>query len=69
LAEHSLKAFGQLNIADRSQCIDDDVEFGWSDNQVETTAIDIEERFITLIARVFAWHGAGNYFAAPCGPH
>ena len=57
LAQHTLKAFGQFNIANRPQCIDDDVEFGRTDNQVETIAIDIEERLRTLIARIFGWHG------------
>ena len=54
--EHRLKALGQLNVANRLQCIDNNVEFSRADNQVDAIAIDIEQR-LTGIARVFGWHG------------
>ena len=56
LTEHTLEAFGQLNVANRPQCIDNNVEFSRADNQVDAIAIDIEQR-LTGIARVFGWHG------------
>jgi hypothetical protein len=40
------------------QCIDDGVEFGRADNQVDAIAIDIEQQFTTGSARIFgcqAW--------------
>jgi hypothetical protein len=43
-----------------SPCIDDDVEFSRTDNQVETIAVDIEERLMTLIARILGGHGPGT---------
>jgi hypothetical protein len=57
LAQHTLKTLGQLNIANRPQCIDNDVEFSQADNQVEAIAIDIEKRLTAGIARIFGWHG------------
>ena len=56
LTEHTLKALGQLNIANRQQCIDNNVEFSRADNQVDAIAIDIKQR-LTGIARIFGWHG------------
>jgi hypothetical protein len=56
LTEHTLKALGQLNIANRPQSIDNDVEFGRADNQVDAIAIDIEQR-LKGITRIFGWHG------------
>ena len=56
LTEHTLKALGQLDVANRPQCIDNNVEFSRADNQVDVIAIDVEQR-LTGIARVFGWHG------------
>jgi hypothetical protein len=42
LTEHTLKALGQLNIASRPQCIDNNVEFSRADDQVDAIAIDVE---------------------------
>jgi hypothetical protein len=66
LAQHTLEAVGQLNIANRTQCIDNDVEFSRTENQVEAIAIDIEQRLILGVARIFGRHGGRNYRAAPC---
>ena len=57
LTEHTLKALGQFNVANRQQCIDNNVEFSRADNQVDVIAIDVEQR-LTGIARV--WHGGGE---------
>ena len=57
LTEHTLKALGQLNIANRQQCIDNNVEFSRADNQVDAIAIDVEQQFMTGIARIFGCHG------------
>jgi hypothetical protein len=56
LTEHTLKALGQLNVANRPECIDNNVEFSRANNQVDAIAIDIEQR-LTGIARIFGWHG------------
>ena len=56
LTEHTLKALGQLNVANRPQCIDNNVEFSRAHNQLDAIAIDIEQR-LTGIARIFGWHG------------
>jgi hypothetical protein len=59
LAEHICKALGQLDVANRLQRINDDVEFGWSDDQMETIAVHIEKQLMTVIVvvRIFGWHG------------
>ena len=56
LTEHTLKALGQLNVANRPQCIDNNVEFSRADNQVDAIAIDVEYR-LTGITRIFGRHG------------
>jgi hypothetical protein len=56
LSQHTLKALGQLNVANGPQCINEDVEFGRADNQVDAIAIDIEQELATGIARVFGCH-------------
>ena len=63
LTEHTLKALGQLNVANRPQCIDKDVEFSRADDQVDAIAIDIDER-LKVIARVFGCH-SGRELSRP----
>ena len=55
LTEHTLKALGQLNVANRSQCIDDDIEFSRADYQVDVIVIDVEQ-LAAAITGVFRCH-------------
>ncbi len=68
LVQYSLEARGQFNVADRPQCIDDDVELDGRDDEVQAIGIDIEPTLTIRIGRAFRWHDSQVDRAGRCSP-
>jgi hypothetical protein len=54
LAHYILEAIRQSGVADRTQGVDEDVQFGWSDDQMDLAWIDIRPRLRIGIGHVLA---------------
>jgi hypothetical protein len=59
---------GQFDVANRPQCIDDDVELDWRDDEVHAIGLDIELTLNIRTGRVFGWHDSLDHRAARCSP-
>ena len=67
LAQHGLKALGEFDVADRTQRVNDDVELGGRENEVQAIRFDIELRLTCWIGHVAAGHGAHETIAPADG--